>query len=328
MGALTSSLHHHAKAEGDRDCRSSSTAAAGGGKKRPLEPSSSSSEFHPLVPAPPIVPADTWVLPRTREACEQIPNVPPGVCSSIRENNADRLKEALGQVTDVSPQVLTLVFRYAALLGDDQGMRVIANRMKQLNVAVPADAFSYARDVTPHAGLGGHTLAAVFARTLYLEQQERLRQLQRPTAAAADDDAGRWDRLEVDPLSDWEKCATEGQELCGHIVTNDAHGLRLHIRWLKTQRTGEEVAAALRAALLYAAYLGDDVGIQVLVQEGAAVDAEAVRAAADRHPSLPGVGGHTFAAMYLQALRDKQFSPYVPLTKLRFASTLAPKKAT
>lgn len=292
MGALNS--HSSSRpTDQNKDC-TPKKAYDKDSRKRPLDTSSSGG----------------WVLPRTRDGCDQIPGVPSGVCESIRTTNASALRTALANLKGVSHEVLALVFQYAALLGDDEGMRVIADKMAEVNAAVPASAFDYARDVTPYAGLGGHTLAAVFARTLYDEQQKKIQQRD-----------AKWDRLTEDPNSDWSLCGTEGRPLCGYIVNNDAQGLRSHLRWLKKNKGADEQRAAMRAALMYAAYLGDDVGIQVLVQEGAEVDDDIIQAAEHRHDTLPGVGGHTFAAMYLRAIKEGELSSYAPLLKLRFDSS-------
>lgn len=116
---------------------------------------STTTNKKPVLPLP---------LPRTRHGCDDV--VPPMVCQSIRDNNAAELENQLRSMS-VSTDILQLAFRYAALLGDDVGMQVIAQRLATLRTPVPEDAFSYARDTTSHAGLGGHTLAAVYARSLF-----------------------------------------------------------------------------------------------------------------------------------------------------------------
>lgn len=119
---------------------------------------------------------------------------------------------------------------------------------------------------------------------------------------------------------------SDGHQLCNYIVRNDAEGLRNHIRWLRIEQK-PNINNALQAALRYAAALGDDAGIQVLVQEGAQVTDDMINVAQQRDgatANLPGVGGHAFAALYLKALSLNAVSAYTPLTRLRVVHDTTP----
>ena len=130
-----------------------------------------------------------------------------------------------------------------------------------------------------------------------------------------------FDDLQIRPnlTSDWKYCPEDAKGLCEYIVNNDRDGLRQHIRYQRTQSATDVIQKQLDGALQYAAALGDDVDIQVLVQEGAKVTTDIVNLAAKKQEDLPGVGGHAFAAMYLEALKDGLVSPFTPLTKLMFS---------
>ena len=305
MGLLSSNCNH-----GD------SSHEEQGHAKRPLLAAAAAAAAPSCVPStfkpPPPEFYKGLVLSRTRDACDRA-KVPPELCSNIQSNNVVDLRRAL-QTVEANYDVLALAFRYASMLGDDDGMQAIAEKMTDQGWTVPEDAFAYARDNTAHAGLGGHTLAAVYARAVFR---------QRALARRAPSEV----RIREEDNSDWKKCPAEGQELCGYIVNNDTQGLRQHIRYLRHQRVsssssggGPPVQAVLNAALFYAAALGDDVGIQILAQEGAEITEDVVGVAANKDSTLPGVGGHTFAAKYLQALKDRQVSTYMPLTKLAFSA--------
>ena len=78
--------------------------------------------------------------------------------------------------------------------GDDVGMHHIASKLKNIaGYDIPNDAFSYARDSTPHAGLGGHTLAAVYARHLSKNKGKDLTNLDEL-------------QIDTDPETDWNLC--------------------------------------------------------------------------------------------------------------------------
>ena len=246
-------------------------------------------------------------MKRSQEACHD--SLPPQfhpLCDAIQKNEADKLREQLASLRPGVP-VLQLAFRYAALLGDDSGMQALAQEIVRQGGSIPKDAAEYARQATASSGVGGHTLAAVYAREV----------LRNP--ALASQAPGN---LRLEASADWTQYCSNDlvAPMCAFVVRNDARGLR---QWIQQQHhrgtlTPEKRREALDQALHYAAALGDDQGIQTLLQEGAHVTPAMVEVARNPNPNLPAVGGHAFAAAYLEAVLHDNLSPYIPLDRLRF----------
>jgi hypothetical protein len=75
----------------------------------------------------------------------------------------------------------------------------------------------------------------------------------------------------------------------------------------------------LSRAVRYAALVGDDLGIQVLVKNGAKLDKQAY-VNAKNVTSVKGNGGHSLAALYIKGLMNGSISASTPLDKLKLSS--------
>ena len=145
------------------------------------------------------------------------------MCDHIIGNQADKLRQLLTEnKANIPIEALQLALRYAALLGDDMGMQVIGSAIYDMNGDIPNDVFDYAMQPTTYDGVGGHTLAALYAQKL----------AQSPGFAKTS-----LEEVKITSPKGWSELCSGGvqvQPLCACILRNDADALRRSIQQVWT----------------------------------------------------------------------------------------------
>lgn len=285
--------------------------------------------------------------------CEQIrQRSPPPLtacdrCTVFDDTKFRRVNDTIERGQTFTPDLLDIIrgdpepaLCYAALTGnDDIAWLILANVMGDNAKNNPAvlKAAELAMAATKTQGHGGHTLLGVYLRSVYsgdIHQSIPLNGVQFVPSwwhsTLKIQEPEDWIKQFVDTndhhaLTAYLKARTAEklsdpnlhQALTAYLMEAQPHETLTHAlaAYVKTL-TGQQSDPKLHNALGYASERGDDIAIQILVQNGAEVQNDHVNAAKQQNDTA-GVGGHTLAAAYLEGLQNGTIDPYTSLSNLK-----------
>ena len=242
-----------------------------------------------------------------------------GFYRAIDRNDAAGLASLLERERP-SPEAAARVLDYAALAGDDQGVRILlAHGAPASQAAVQAAGDG----IDPRSGFGGHLTTACYIKSV-LQDPSLLKADLRNLTVVESKDGGTFRETHKPHMPELD-ASLEMKGILAKDMMKELIQFSNHEALQELLKTGYVPSGAIIVGLEAAARYGEDQCTRLLLDhcrthKEIRVDWDRfIRLASDPDPEEPGSGGHPLLGVYLRAVRQSGGALAArPLTNLRF----------